>query len=366
MNCPGSAEVTGAPVSTYQTTKNTIDLQWSTKVPAIELDPSLFNSNDELIKTDIFNDLKNINNKITEGGLDAVKPLANIFEFPPIVMPTYPDKSTLAKLPAYSIKLPWGSDYFQLVYNDGRFIQNSWNIDGSVYRIPDAASWYYVPEFIISAGNDFSIDVGNTDKFLVVDKLQLNGQVSIIGEGTLTIFVTGNTEKTASKSDQSRVELNYTSSNHVGAIDHPEKFIVYVNEMYYKSGNKTYPINISIGGSAKYYMSLMGANFNYETGGSGSLYGYVVTGGESVKINGAGTVDTTLFYVPNAEFEIAGSGYINGAVIAKSFNGTGASRVNFSAEAFDNFPFEVLDPITGGSTSSTPSLTIIKGSTIEQ
>ena len=248
----------------------------------------MFNASGNLIDTDIFTNTNNLNQIITEGGLNAVNPLDEVHEFPPIVMPTYPSKTTLARLPSYSVLRPWGS-YYQLIKNDGSLIQSDWNIAGTVYDIPSASSWYYVPEFSITAGNTedyFKINVGNTDKYLVVDKLKLDGYFEIIGTGSLTIYVTGNTPETALKSDSDRITLGFTSSTPVGAVESPEKLIVYVDPLFYKSGNKTYPVTLSIGGSAVYNMSLMAANLNLNIGGSASFNGYVVTGGETVNVYG--------------------------------------------------------------------------------
>jgi len=364
----GSSQVIGAPISTYSTSSDAITLGWSTRVPAIELDPSLFDGSGDLIDTDIFNNTSNINNKITEGGLDAVGPLDEVHEFPPIVMPTYPNKATLARLPAYSVLRPWGS-YYQLIQDDGSLIQSDWNIGGTVYNIPSTSSWYYVPEFSITAGNTddyFMINVGDTDKYLVVDKLKLDGHFEIIGNGSLTIYVTGNTPETALTSDRYRITLGFTSSTPVGAVESPEKLVVYVDPIFYKSGNKTYPATLSVGGSAVYNLSLMAANLNITIGGGASFNGYIVTGGETVSIQGGSGVTTTLYYAPNADVYVSGSGYVNGAIIGDTFSGSGNVRVRYDDVAFENFPFMVMDPITGGSGADTPVLLVVRGMTIEQ
>ncbi|MDD2592637.1 MAG: hypothetical protein PHN21_07510, partial [Erysipelotrichaceae bacterium] len=92
----------------------------------------------------------------------------------------------------------------------------------------------------------------------------------------------------------------------------------------------------------------------------------IVTGGESVDITGGSGVATTLYYAPNAHIELSGSGYVNGAIMGESFVGSGNVRVNYDDVAFENFPFAVMDPITGGSGTSTPVLSILRGMTIEQ
>ncbi len=364
----GSSKVIGAPISTYATTSDAITLGWSTSVPAIELDPSLFDGAGDLIDTDIFSNTSNINHTITEGGLNAVNPLDEVHEFPPIVMPTYPNKATLARLPVYYIPYSWGGSY-QLIKADGSLIQSDWNIGGTVYNIPTTSSWYYVPELSITAGNTddyFKINVGDTDKYLVVDKLKLDGHFEIIGNGSLTIYVTGNTPATALASDSGRITLGFTSSTPVGAVESPEKLVVYVDPIFYKSGNKTYPATLSVGGSAVYNLSLMAANLNLDIGGSAAFNGYVVTGGETVSISGSSGATVTLYYAPNADVHVSGSGYVNGAIIGDTFYGSGNVRVRYDDVAFENFPFMVMDPITGGSGADTPVLLVVRGMTIEQ
>ncbi|MPN42730.1 hypothetical protein SDC9_190287 [bioreactor metagenome] len=123
---------------------------------------------------------------------------------------------------------------------------------------------------------------------------------------------------------------------------------------------------MEVGGSSTYYMALMAANLNINITGSGKIYGYVVTGGTAVNISGGSSATITLYYAPNAKVTVSGSGEVNGAVICQEFAGTGNIRVNYRDVAFDNFPFQVLDPITGGSGSSDPVLQIKESSTVEE
>ena len=369
----GSSKVIGAPISTYSTTSGAINMGWSTQVPAVELDASLFDASGNLIDTSIFNNLSNISSKITEGGLDAVSTLSEVFDYPPITMPSYPDPNTLARLPAYTIHYSqWNS--YQLVDSSGNFIKNSWMTANATYVIPTASDWYYVPQLIIKGTETFTIDVGDSDKFLVVDKLQLDGNFVVVGNGTLTIYVRGNTTATATTNETGRISFAYSSSNPVGSIGTPSKLVVYVDPIYQKvitgSGSHqviTYaPISVTVGGSATYYMALMAANLNMNITGSGKIYGYVVTGGETINISGGSSATITLYYAPNALVTLSGSGQVNGAIICEDFVGSGNIRVNYSDVAFEDFPFEVLNPITGGSGSSDPTLEIQSGQTIEQ
>lgn len=356
----GSSQIIGAPISTYSTSAGAINLAWSTRVPAIELDPSLFDSNGNLINSNIFTTTSNINNIITEGGLNAVDPLDEVYEFPQITIPTYPNKTTLARLPLFS------SAGRALVRSDGSILKNFWDSNEVVYNIPSTSTWYYVPEINISAGSNFTINVGDTDIHFVVDRLQLNNHFRVTGTGKLIIHVTGNTEQTATSNESARISFNYTSSIPVGAIDEPERLLIYVDPIYVKDKGVIKPHTVTVGGSATYHLSLMAANLNITVTGSGAIEGYVVTGGDEVRVTGGSYTTVTLYYAPNAHFVVSGSGRVNGAIVANTFLGDGNIRVYYDDVAFENFPFEILDPITGGSGSTAPMLLMTMGNTIEQ
>ena len=110
----------------------------------------------------------------------------------------------------------------------------------------------------------------------------------------------------------------------------------------------------------------MAANLDLLLSGSGKIDGYVVTGGTSVVVSGGSSSAVALYYAPLAKFELIQGGSINGAVIANQFYSEGGVNLYYYDVAFDNFPFEVLDPISGGIGGGMPTLELIKGNTIEQ
>ena len=359
----GSAQIIGAPISTYSKSSSAISMAWSTKVPGIELDPSLFNASGNLINNNIFNSTENINAKIyCDGntGLKCVKPLDDVFEFPLIVMPGYPNKTTLPKLSNYT------SGNF--VVNSNGISMTGW-VSNLTYTPTLASTAYYVPQINIPNNEKFTINIGNSNVMWVTDKLILNGPMQVVGNGTLTIYVTGN-NGTATNSQTDKISFGYSGGNgYIGNITNPEKVKILVDPVYYldKVGNNNIqkPLTLSVSGSSPVYIALMAANLNLDLSGSGKIDGYVVTGGTSIKVSGGSSTAVALYYAPNAYFSLEGGGIINGAVLANSFAATGGTYVSYSDVAFENFPFEVLDPITGG-TGTTAVLDLIKSSTIEQ
>lgn len=359
----GSAQIIGAPVSTYSKANSAISMDWSTKVPGIELDPTLFNGSGNLINTNILNNTTNINGKIyCDGatGLDCIDPLDEIFEFPEIVMPGYPTKTSLPRLPDYT------NGNFQ-VRSTG-ISMTGWT-SNVTYVAPSTNPAYYVPTINIPNNSNFTINVGNNNVMWVTDRLVLNGPMQVIGNGTLTIYITGNAG-TATTSQTDKFSYGYSGGNgYIGNITNPERVKILIDPLFYRvrvSGVwQEQPITASIGGSSTLYIALMAANLNINLAGSGQIDGFVVTGGTSVTVSGGSTTAVALYYAPNATFVLSGGGAINGAVLANNFSGSGGTYITYSDVAFENFPFEVLDPITGG-VGTSPTLEILEGSTIEQ
>lgn len=359
----GSAQIIGAPISTYSKSNSAISMDWSTKVPGIELDPTLFNASGNLINNNIFNNTQNINGKIyCDGntGLNCVDPLDEIFEFPLIVMPGYPNKTTLPKLPNYS------SGNF--VVNTNGISMTGW-VSNLTYTPTLSSAAYYVPNIVIPNNSQFTINVGNSDVLWVTDKLVLNGPMQVIGNGTLTIYVTGNAGS-ATTSSADKISFAYSGGNgYIGNITNPERVKILVDPVFYRvKVGKNYveqPITLTVAGSSPVYIALMAANLNLNLSGSGKIDGYVVTGGTSITVSGGSSTAVALYYAPNAHFSLEGGGVINGAILANSFAASGGTYVTYSDVAFVNFPFEVLDPITGG-TGTTAIIELLEGSTIEQ
>lgn len=345
----------GAPIASYSSSPGAVSFDWGASAPAVEIP-------DNTVKTTIVDipDWSSYNDFITEGGIDAVTYLEEIHEFPTIVMPSYPNKNTLQKLPNFT------SGGFR-VNSDGISF-TKW-VSNLTYNLPTTYSAYYVPNIIITDNEKFTINV-QQDTLLVVDKLQITKPMQVTGPGTLTIYVTTNEFDTLPTFND-KIIFNYSGGNgYVGNISNPERVKIFVDPVFYskcvkKVCTKT-PIKLEVSGDATFYISLMAANLDLLLSGSGKIDGYVVTGGTSVVVSGGSSSAVALYYAPLAKFELIQGGSINGAVIANQFYSEGGVNLYYYDVAFDNFPFEVLDPISGGIGGGMPTLELIKGNTIEQ
>jgi len=356
--------VYGNPVGTYSTEEGSIYIDWGASVPSVQIP----NGSDKNSVVRVAGQPHEpYSTFIKEGGFSGISYLDQVHQFPEIILPIYPNVNTLPRLPVHRMS----GTSFDLVDNIGRINHSSWTSD-RVYAIPNTYSVYYVPSMIIGGNRRFTIDVGSSDITLVVDRLVLNGAMQVIGEGTLNIYLTGNTITTPASNQNDKLGYGYTGGNgYIGNISRPDKVKVFVNDLYVSErvqGNvyRSVPMTLTIGGSSPLYLSLMASNLNLNLTGSGKIDGYVVTGGQSINITGGSSTTVTLYYAPNAHVNMTGSGSVRGAILANSFAAFGGASVYYDDVAFDNFPFQVFDPITGGSGTPTQQFELIEGPTIEQ
>jgi len=355
----GSAQIIGAPISTYSKSNSAISMDWSTKVPGIELDPTLFNVSGNLISTSILNNTSNLNAKIYcsgANGLNCIDPLDEIFEFPTIVMPGYPTKTNLPRLTNYTSG--------NLSVRSTGINMSGWT-SNVTYVPPTASAAYYVPTITIANNSNFTVNIGSSNVMWVTDRITLNGPLQVIGTGTLTIYLTSNVGSVTT-SQTNKISYGYTGSNgYIGNITNPERVKLFIDPLFYRASGQDRPITLTIGGSSTVFISLMAANLNLNLTGGGQIDGYVVTGGTSVTVSGGSTTAVALYYAPNANFVLSGGGAINGAVLSNNFTASGGTYITYSDVVFENFPFEVLDPITGG-VGTAATLELLEGTTIEQ
>lgn len=347
-------QISGAPITTYSTTPGSIEFTSGGKVDSIEmLNSSNYNS---LITKPNWASWSSYFNS----GTVKVDELDKVNIFPTISIPTFPNKNSLSKLPNYTT--PNG---FKVIENGNLKTYSSGQFYNTTYVLPNAEQAYYVPEFIVSNNYGFTIDVGNTDRLLIVDKLLLNSNLWIKGQGTLTIYVTSNSGNiTNNLNNKISFNFNNNTAGFIGNITNPEKFKVFVDDLFIKSGGNNVPGTVNFGGYAPFYMSILAKNLNFELGGSAGYQGYLVTGGEKVNITGGSSARVALYYAPNADFTLSST--LNGAVIADNFTANWGGNLTYSDVFFENFPFDVLDPITGGADGGAPSIDLKIGNTIEQ
>lgn len=353
-----SGDVYGAPIATYSTNPNAIQFGWGSVAPSVQIPQGTNKTSIVYIPGLPYSSYDTF---ITEGGLNGITYLDEIHTFPEITMPGYPNKTSLPKLDTYNNG--------NLSVGTNGLVMSGWT-SNITYTPPTTNSAYYVPNITIANNSNFTINIGNSNVMWVTDKIVLNGPMQIVGTGTLTIYLTGNAGSvTTSQTD--KFSYGYTGGNgYIGHITNPERIKILIDPLFYRvrvSGVwQERPVTTTIGGSSPLYIALMAANLNLNLTGSGKIDGYVVTGGTSVTISGGSSTSVALYYAPNAQFTLSGSGQVNGAIIANNFQGGGGTVVQYSDVLFDNFPFEILDPITGGTGGGAPVLELLEGSTIEQ
>jgi hypothetical protein len=73
-------------------------------------------------------------------------------------------------------------------------------------------------------------------------------------------------------------------------------------------------------------------------GGSGKIFGLVISGGSTVNFSGGSSADVMAIYAPNSTVNVSGGAQINGAVVADRFLASGGSKVIYETETADIFP----------------------------
>ncbi|MGJ9383061.1 DUF7305 domain-containing protein [Salipaludibacillus sp. CF4.18] len=199
------------------------------------------------------------------------------------IFPTYPENSE-------------NHDNIELSGND----KFKWDLNSSVTSISTIS---------LKSNTELTIDVGNSDKKLVVSHLNIiNGHILIEGTGSLKIYVID------------EITMGSGSSiNNDGDIDQLQLFL--------KASDSTTAKTLKLSGNQKIFGSFFGEDTNIDlTAGSG-FQGHILTGGTSVNISGGSDNTTKLFHAPNAHFSMSGGGSVTGRIISKSFEATGGSHV---------------------------------------
>lgn len=237
-----------------------------------------------------------------------------VFQLPPFPsIPSYPT------YPNLTIKK--GSETYDLVSNGvlktDREISNYYTLN-----IPANA---YFKRIQLTANRTIYFDVGDTDKSIVVDNLELpTGHIVIKGTGRLTIYV------------KNAIEMGGGSTiNNNGVITRLNIFLA----------QSTPATTVQLGGNQKIFGSLYAENADIEMNGGGGFQGHIFTGGKNVSIYGGARVTTSLFYAPNASFNLLGGGAIKGMIVSETFSASGGAKVDYQPVDLEEVPYS-----TGGST----------------
>lgn len=172
----------------------------------------------------------------------------------------------------------------------------------------------------INADQTLNIDVGSSEKSLLVNTLNISGGfINIIGEGTLTIYVTGEI-----------ILAGNTKLNENGYVNQ-------LNIFWAGSGNSNPPKSLGFGGNQTINGSIHAEDANFSLSGSGNVKGNLFTGGSDLTITGGSSNHTQLFFAPNADITFSGSGTVRGRVIGKNVHFPGSDGKVIFDNYLDNY-----------------------------
>ncbi|MBS4177850.1 DUF7305 domain-containing protein [Lederbergia citrea] len=220
------------------------------------------------------------------------------------------------------IKNSSGNSYW--VINNGNLLIDSYISDN--YRLILNENMAF-KEIKLTNNYTLTIDIGNADKAIVVDELNvINGHIKIIGTGKLTIYVNGN--------------ITMGSGSTINGGQSFNKLNVFLKG----TGDTSKPKSVKLAGDQKVYASLYAEDANIEIGRGGGFQGHIFTGGKTVKIDGGGSGNPAFIFAPNAEFTLNGGGTIKGTIIGKSMVADGGTSVSYEAIDLSSLPFFPINP----------------------
>lgn len=204
----------------------------------------------------------------------------------------------------------------------------------------------HIKKLEISGSRTLEIDVGDTDKELVLDEFSILGDAQVIlkGTGKLTLYVKNKFRVMTSRfgSPNNNIEIFYSGNDALNS-----------SAMDKKTQN--------IGGHTKIYASIYAEKADVEIAGSTEIHGNILSGGTSFKVTGHGDVLPSLYFAPNAHFEVGGSGKVEGTIIGNSISVTGSGEVHFGKPQFNTWvpgiPSTPGTPGTPPTKSENPELT---------
>ncbi|WJE16389.1 PilX N-terminal domain-containing pilus assembly protein [Halobacillus sp. ACCC02827] len=231
------------------------------------------------------------------------------FELPPFpVYPDYPvpDDERLQKT-------EWnGYD----VIKDGKLKIDNYISDGYTLHLTNDI---HFKEIILNSNYTLTIDVGDTDKAIVVDHLNVkNGHINITGTGKLTLYV--------------KDALTMGSGSTINENGSIEQLGVYV-------ADSDEARRIKLAGSQKIFGSLYAETADIELTGGGGFQGHIFTGGGSFIISGGARAYASLLYAPHADFRITGGGKVLGSILSKTYRSDGGGTVEYQPFDIPSIPF---------------------------
>lgn len=187
------------------------------------------------------------------------------------------------------------------IIKDGNFLATNWMTNE--YELNLNRDTYF-KSFNIRENNTITLNIGNKDINLYIDKLDITqGHIKIIGTGNLNIFV--------------KDSINIKGSfNNNGKPDQ-------VNFYYQGTSSLTFSNETSLFGS--FYTKTADLTL---TGGAG-LKGNIYSGGGNILISGGVPTNGQYIIAPHANINLTQGGNITGTVLAKTVYADGGTSISY-------------------------------------
>src|SRR5690625_4101281 len=208
-----------------------------------------------------------------------------------------------------------------------------------------------IDEIKLAENNNLYINVGNFDREIVVDTLDLtNGNLIIKGNSSLTIYVKDriNFGTTVLNPDS---DFHPMDSAYEPLPDRMDELLNKLNIYYIGDEDLKLTANAKVFGS--FYSNSEEASLNL--GGGAGIYGNIFMKGPNIKLDGGTGTNSQLVLAPHAHVNASGSGTFNGQVYSKTFNVIGDGKVIFdnSMNLDSNNPLSAQSVIEHNKTAQT-------------
>lgn len=180
---------------------------------------------------------------------------------------------------------------------------------------------YKINNINFNSNRELTLDVGNKDISIVVNRISGEGHLHVKGNGTLTIYLKDNIELSGGINEHGSDNLFI----YVGPSLNAKSPKVVKNSTYKTSNASVYAVDADI-----------------DLRGSGGLVGNIITGGKNVTVTGhsSGSAHTGhVVYAPNANVLLTGSGSLIGSIISKTFKIEGGAKVISKKKDSGHDPF---------------------------
>jgi len=193
------------------------------------------------------------------------------------------------------------SNKTNIIYN-GNFQADNWM--AADYTLNLTGDTHF-KEFKVGQNNTITINVGDTDKDLYIEDLNiLQGHIKIIGTGKLNIYV----------KDSLNIKGSFNNGGDVGQI----------NFLY--SGSK--PLTLS--NETQFNGSLYAKEADLTFSGGVGIKGNIYSGGDNITFNGGFNSEGQHIIAPNADVKVVAGAHIKGAIVADTILVDGGASITFS------------------------------------